>query len=86
LIATLIHVEHEACMHPIAAHRPVVHTELCQRCGTCAAFCTNNCIEQGEHGYFTGHPERCVGCGVCAQVCPNHAIEIVVISGVAVMA
>jgi Pyruvate/2-oxoacid:ferredoxin oxidoreductase delta subunit len=85
-IAMLIHVDPEAIIHPITAHRPVVHQELCLQCGTCASFCTTNCIEMGSHGYFAGHPERCIGCGVCAQVCPQHAIEIVAVGGIAVMA
>ena len=83
----LFHVDHEHLyFNSLSAHRPLLHMELCQKCGTCAELCRHHCIVQLHNGYYEALSDHCVGCGVCAQVCPSHAIELVEIGGIAVLA
>lgn len=77
---------HHHWENPICAHRPLIHFDRCQRCGTCAEFCQRHAIMMMDHGAFEVHPDYCIGCGMCVNVCPNHAIELVEIGGVAVLA
>ncbi len=73
--------------NPVTAHRPMINTDVCQHCGTCAEFCHMGAIRLLDMaGHYEIHPDHCVGCGTCVRVCPAHAIEVVNIGGLGVMA
>jgi Pyruvate/2-oxoacid:ferredoxin oxidoreductase delta subunit len=63
------------------SYRPVVITENCIRCGTCAQYCSTRCIRKHKSGLFLPNPECCVGCGRCVEVCPAGAIHLEMIGG-----
>ena len=56
------------------SQKPVLDTDLCNKCGLCYIFCPEGCIEQGEDGYFRANLYYCKGCGICATECPKKAI------------
>lgn len=47
-------------------------SEQCIACGTCAAVCPQQCIEEGTP--YVIHEEHCLHCGLCQESCPNDAI------------
>jgi ferredoxin len=52
---------------------PYVITSGCQQCGTCAAGCESQAIEEGPDA-ATIDIMICVECGVCTDNCPFQAI------------
>jgi len=48
-------------------------TDLCTRCGACAAACPETIIVKGDGGFPTVDFRRgeCTFCGACADVCPQ---------------
>ena len=62
----------------------IINEDLCQGCGYCVKFCSQDCIEiTGDKftpkGYLVPSivkPEECNACGVCAWMCPAVAIEV----------
>ena len=54
--------------------KPVVETELCIGCGSCARICAHGgpVIEGGKARI---DHDKCVGCGRCLAICPKDAIE-----------
>lgn len=54
---------------------PVVDTETCTLCGTCADRCPMKAYTLSDNE-LVYHRERCIGCGVCAMVCPEKAIRM----------
>jgi len=72
--------------NPIMAYRPMIHSNLCGKCGTCAQMCRMQAINHLHNGNYEVFLDYCVGCGVCSQVCPNGAIEMVEVGGIAVLA
>ncbi|WP_027719191.1 4Fe-4S binding protein [Desulfovirgula thermocuniculi] len=69
---------------PVAAHPsnflPVLDTERCMRCGTCAESCHIGAMTIQDPGSEQGFPalnrELCIGCGVCAAACPAGALTM----------
>ena len=57
--------------------RPIWDNTRCIKCGMCALFCPEGCIEQNEEGYFEANLYYCKGCGICARECWTGAITIV---------
>jgi pyruvate ferredoxin oxidoreductase delta subunit len=57
--------------------KPVRDNSKCIKCGMCALFCPEGCIEQNEEGYFEANLYYCKGCGICARECWTGAITIV---------
>jgi uncharacterized protein len=67
---------------------PLVNTDKCVGCGTCAQACAHGAIALKDRPVITQgategrkklaeiNSERCVGCGMCIHTCPNGAIEI----------
>ena len=55
--------------------RPVVHHELCIKCGICSDYCPCGVVEQNE--IVEIDYTYCKGCGICVEGCPKHAIEFV---------
>ncbi|MBR6251176.1 MAG: 4Fe-4S binding protein [Bacteroidales bacterium] len=51
-----------------------VISDACVSCGTCAAECPNEAINEGAE-HFEIDPSKCVDCGSCASVCPTEAIS-----------
>ena len=49
-------------------------TEACIGCGTCAASCPQECIEEGTPYHIC--EEHCLHCGNCHENCPASAITI----------
>ncbi|MDD1673398.1 MAG: 4Fe-4S binding protein [Methanomicrobiales archaeon] len=90
----LVHFEHPHHQiepprweYPLSAYRPMINTDVCKHCGTCAAFCHMGAIRPLDMaGHYEIHPDHCVGCGACVRVCPAHAIELAEIGGVTVLA
>jgi len=71
-------------VYGLAAYRPMISEDLCQKCGTCAHYCRNDCIKMRRDGYYCLNTVCCTGCGTCVQVCPANAIEMTMIGGVSV--
>ncbi|MGB8275308.1 MAG: 2-oxoacid:acceptor oxidoreductase family protein [Alphaproteobacteria bacterium] len=58
--------------------RPVVETDLCNRCvWICATFCPDNAISVGAGGYPEIDYDHCKGCMICVAQCPTHAIHAI---------
>ena len=52
-----------------------ISPELCESCGTCAAYCQFEAIEMDE-GWAVVNQEACFGCGVCVDKCEMSAIQL----------
>ncbi len=57
--------------------RPTYEHSRCIKCGLCAIFCPEGCIEPGEEGFFEANLFYCKGCGICARECWTKAITMV---------
>jgi pyruvate ferredoxin oxidoreductase delta subunit len=57
--------------------RPILNDTKCVKCGLCALFCPEGCIEQNEEGYFEANLYYCKGCGICARECWTGAITMI---------
>ncbi len=59
---------------------PVLETEKCVGCGTCADRCHIRAITMQEDEYGAEIPvvnkEICLGCGVCASACPSSSLTM----------
>ena len=49
-------------------------TDACIGCGSCAAFCPQNCINAESIPYVI-EQEHCLHCGNCIEACPVGAVE-----------
>jgi len=56
--------------------RPVVNKKECIKCGICATFCPEGCIEIRKDGSTVDY-DYCKGCGICSQECPKKCIKMV---------
>lgn len=62
----------------------VIDEELCQGCGYCTKFCSQECLTiTGDkftpQGYLTPsfvNVDECTACGICAMLCPPGAITV----------
>jgi nitroreductase/NAD-dependent dihydropyrimidine dehydrogenase PreA subunit len=52
-----------------------VNSELCTKCGLCAAICPNGLIRMGVDGPQEQEIENCLACGHCVAVCPRGALD-----------
>jgi len=59
------------------SQRPVHDNTKCIKCGLCALFCPEGCIQETEDGYFEADLYYCKGCGICARECWPGAISMV---------
>ena len=59
------------------SQRPTYDFNKCIKCGICAIFCPEGCVESNEDGYFEANLFYCKGCGVCARECWTQAITMV---------
>jgi pyruvate ferredoxin oxidoreductase delta subunit len=58
------------------SQRPTYDFTKCIRCGMCAMFCPEGCIQQNEEGYFEADLFYCKGCGICARECWPRVIKM----------
>ena len=58
------------------SQRPIMDSSRCIKCGLCAIFCPEGCIEQNTEGYFEANLFYCKGCGICARECWTQAITM----------
>ena len=59
------------------SQRPIYDFSKCIKCGRCAIFCPEPCIEPNEEGYFEADLFYCKGCGICAREGPTGVIIMV---------
>ena len=58
------------------SQRPTYDFTKCIRCGMCAMFCPEGCVQQNEEGYFEADLFYCKGCGICARECWPRVIKM----------
>ena len=56
--------------------RPVWEYDKCVKCGVCAVFCPEGCIEMQRDGLPLSDMEYCKGCGICVLECWTGCIEL----------
>jgi pyruvate ferredoxin oxidoreductase delta subunit len=56
--------------------RPVWEFEKCVKCGVCAVFCPEGCIEMQPDGLPLADMDYCKGCGICILECWTGCIEL----------
>ncbi len=49
--------------------RPIWNFEQCVKCGICAIFCPEGCIEMKPTGLPEADMEFCKGCAICMTEC-----------------
>lgn len=54
--------------------RPVIDTNKCTACSTCAANCPVNAITVMKHAMI--NEKLCIGCAKCIAVCPEKAVHV----------
>jgi nitroreductase/NAD-dependent dihydropyrimidine dehydrogenase PreA subunit len=52
-----------------------VNSELCTKCGICAAICPNGLITIEAEGPQEQTIENCIACGHCVAACPQEALD-----------
>jgi pyruvate ferredoxin oxidoreductase delta subunit len=58
------------------SQRPIWEFEKCVKCGVCAVFCPEGCIEMQKDGLPLVDLEFCKGCGICVLECWTGCIEL----------
>jgi ferredoxin len=64
-------------MPPDCPYAPVIDTELCTLCGTCATTCIYRVftVDENQSKVFIDE-NKCWSCGFCVGICPAGAIEL----------
>lgn len=53
----------------------IVHSEVCDLCGTCVGVCPFDAIELTETRLTIIH-SRCTRCNFCVEICPFEALAM----------
>jgi len=59
------------------SQRPTYDFKKCIKCGLCALYCPEGCINPNKDGNFEADLFYCKGCGVCYRECPTRVIKMV---------
>jgi pyruvate ferredoxin oxidoreductase delta subunit len=59
------------------SQHPTYDFKKCIKCGLCALYCPEGCINQNKDGYFEADLFYCKGCGICARECWPRVIKMV---------
>ena len=60
------------------SQRPTYDFSKCNRCGLCAVFCPEGCIDQKDkESFYEADMYYCKGCAICAVECPTKVITMV---------
>ena len=59
------------------SQRPTYNFDRCIKCGLCALYCPEGCINPNKEGHFEADLYYCKGCGICAKECPKKVITMV---------
>jgi len=65
------------CTGDWRTQKPTHDHNRCIKCGLCAIFCPEGCIEPDEEGFYEANLFYCKGCGICARECWTKAITMV---------
>lgn len=55
---------------------PIIDEDLCNNCGACMDFCSNDVFAEGDLSTIVANPYNCVvGCAACKTECETEAIS-----------
>lgn len=59
----------------VRPNTPLINTEECIGCGSCASICPMGAITLSDFGIAECDFDQCIGCFACVETCPVGAIS-----------